>query len=151
MCLGMLSTSLSQWCWITLCHSWAQKFNQLGFVWWLVTMHLPLDHIPEVLNGFQVWRLGWPWQGLVLVVLHPHLDWPGCGMEHCPAVKNNPELGNIVRAEGSKFFQDNSVHGLIHVSSKDICPIPALLKHSQTITKPVSQPLWHVSSLNKNL
>src|SRR4029434_6928558 len=23
------------------------------------TIHLPLDHIPEVFNGIQVWRLGW--------------------------------------------------------------------------------------------
>lgn len=26
----------------------------------LVTIHLPVDHIPEVSNGVQVWRLGWP-------------------------------------------------------------------------------------------
>jgi hypothetical protein len=31
----------------------AQKFKQLGFVRWLVIIHLPLDHISEVFNGVQ--------------------------------------------------------------------------------------------------
>ncbi len=26
------------------------------FIWWLVTIHCPLDHIPEVFSGLQVWR-----------------------------------------------------------------------------------------------
>lgn len=37
----------------------AQIFKPLSSVCRLVTIHFPLDHIPEVFNGVQVWSLGW--------------------------------------------------------------------------------------------
>lgn len=52
--LGMLTTSLSHCCWVTLCHSWRKKLKQLSFFGWHVTIHLPLDHIPEVFSGVQI-------------------------------------------------------------------------------------------------
>ena len=53
-----------------------QEFKLLSLGWWLVTIQLPLDHIPEVFKGVRAWSLGWPCQGIDLVVLHPQLDWP---------------------------------------------------------------------------
>ena len=110
--LGMLSTSLSHCRWV------AQKFKQLGFVWWLVTIHLPLDHIPEVFNGIQVWRLGWPWQGPDVVVLHPHLHWPGCVAWSIVLLeKTLLRVGEHCQSKRKQvFFQDNFVPGLIHAS-----------------------------------
>ena len=79
----------------------AQQFKQFGFVWWLVTIHLPLDHIPEVFNEVQAWRMGWPWQGFDLVVLLPHLDW---GMEHCPAGQTNPQRWGMLSEQKEARF-----------------------------------------------
>lgn len=36
--LGVLITTLSHGCWVTLCQSWHQNFKQLGSIWWLVTI-----------------------------------------------------------------------------------------------------------------
>lgn len=75
---------------------------------------MPLNHIPETFKGFQVWRLGWPCQGLDLEVLHPHLDRPGCGHRH-PTGKTSLRMGEhgLNRME-PVFFQNNLVAGFIH-------------------------------------
>ena len=119
----------------------AQKVKQFSFVWWLVTIHLPLDYIPEVFNGVQVWRLGWPWQGLDQVVLHPHLDWPSCvawSIFLLEKNKQSSEFGNTARAEGSKCSSRITLYvaWFMRPSQRRICPIPALLKHPQIITDP---------------
>ena len=49
----------------------------------------------------------------------PSTPWPTwlCAMEHCPAGKNNPQCwGKLSEQKGSVFFQDDLVHGLMHVS-----------------------------------
>lgn len=28
-----------------------QELRQLSFLWWLVTIHIPLDHVPEFFKG----------------------------------------------------------------------------------------------------
>lgn len=52
---------------------WENNFKQGSFVWWLVTMSLPLGYITEVFIGAQVWRLGSQQQCLDLVALQLHL------------------------------------------------------------------------------
>lgn len=66
-------------------------FMPLCFIWWLVTINLPL-HL--------VWRLGCPWHGHDLVVFYPHFDWPGCVTWSIVLLKN-PIL-RVRGAEGSK-------------------------------------------------
>lgn len=81
-----------------------QQFKQLSFVWWLVAIHLPLNHIPELFSRVQVWRLAWPWPGIHLVVLHTHPDRPSwVALSTVLLEDQSSELGNIVRAEGSRF------------------------------------------------
>lgn len=50
MCLGILSTGLSHCCCMISCNSW-DKNSGFSDSWWLVTVHLPLDHVPEFFKG----------------------------------------------------------------------------------------------------
>lgn len=101
-----------------------QKVKQLSFLFWLVTIHRPLDHIPEVFSLVQVRRLSWPWQGFDHVVLHPHLDvlwaWSIVMLEN-----KSLKSANIAIEEKQIFFQKNFVH--VYLTNKHL-PIPVLLK-----------------------
>ena len=57
-------------------------------------------------------------QGLDLVVLHPHLDWPGC-VELSIVLLEKPILRfgeHCQSRRKQRFVQDNLVRGLIHAS-----------------------------------
>lgn len=94
------------------------KIQAAQLCWRLVTIHLPLDHIPEVFNGVQILRLSSPWQGPNLVVLHLHIDWPGC------VAWNIVLLEKLILSVGGHFqsrwkqvlYQDILVSGLFHAS-----------------------------------
>ena len=98
----------------------------LGYKPRLVTIHLPFDLIPEVFNGVQVWRLGWLWQFLDLVVFHPHFDWPGC-VARSIVLLEKPILrvGEHCQSRGKQAWFTRS-------SQRQICLIPALLKHPRS-------------------
>lgn len=125
----MLCTSLSHCSWVNLCAKYS-------FVWWPVTIPLPLNYIPEVFRGVQVWRLDWLWQGVDLVVLHPRLDWPGW-VAWSTVLLENPVLrdrDNFQSRRKEAFLQSNIVHGLICASVS----ILTLLKppdHHQSSTR----------------
>lgn len=61
-------------------------------------------------------------------------------MKHCPARKKNSSQSWRAFSEQKegRFLKDDRARGLIHSSfaKRQICPIPALLKHPQIITDP---------------
>ncbi len=59
-----------------------------------------------------------------------------CSMEHCPAEKKSSDFGNIVRAEGSKFSSSTTLYvaWIMCPSQRQMCLIPAFLKHPHIIT-----------------
>lgn len=95
--LGVLSTSFSHCWWVNFFDFWCKKSSNSA-VWWLVTIHLLLDHVPEVFKRGSSLGLGWPWWGLGLVVLHRHLDWP----DQWLAGKKRPQTwGTLSEQKGS--------------------------------------------------
>ena len=78
MCLGMLSTSLSHCRWVTLWYSWRKNSSSSASFHGLWPSIFLLITFQSFFYGIQVSKLGWPWQGPDLVILHPHLYWPGC-------------------------------------------------------------------------
>ena len=90
----------------------------------------------------QVWRLGWPWQGLDLVVFHPHLDCFGCVAWSIVLLKKTIlRVGEHCQSRRKQvFFQDNLIRGLIHASfTKTNLPDSSLAEappdHHQSCTK----------------
>lgn len=129
MCLGLLSTSPSHCFWRTSCHFWRKNKKSWALFDGLWPSIFLLVTFQRFFNGVQVWRLGWPWQGLDRVILHPQLNrpvWTGalsCWKNQCS------ELGNIFRAEGSKTSSRITLHlvWFMHPSQREICPVPAPL------------------------
>lgn len=58
------------------------------------------------------------------------------GMEHRLAGNSSNQLGNIVKAQESKFSFRMYMAQLMCPLQNKICPIPALLIHTQIITNP---------------
>ncbi len=99
-----------------------------------------------MVRGFQwglVWRLGWPWQGLDLVVLiHTLIDlavWYGA--LSCWKIQTSNLVNTTVRTEWRKFSSRITltwyVTCFMHPSQRQMCPNPALMKHPQIITDPL--------------
>ena len=139
MCLGMLSTSLSHCRWVTLCHSWRKNSSSSALFDGLWPSIFLLITFQRFLMGF---RSGdWAGHDRVLIwwsFIHTFTDlavWHGalsCWKKH------SSELGNIVRAKGSKFSSRTTLYlaWFMRPSQRQICLIPALLKHPQIITDP---------------
>lgn len=98
--------------------------QQFSFVWLHVSIHLPLNHIPEVFIMVQVQRLGLPWQGLDLLVLPPLL---AVWHETLSCWKKTVQSSELGSRKQHIFFQDNRVCGF------DSCVVPAQL-----------QPYWSI-------
>jgi len=114
--LGMLSIGLLHCYWVTLCDSWHKNSSRMALFDALWHCVLPLDHILEVFTGVQVWSLGWPWQSLDLVVLHPKSLAVLHGALSC-GIKTILWFGKHCQNRRKLiFFQDNLVRGLSHAS-----------------------------------
>jgi hypothetical protein len=48
---------------------------QLQYPFWfnLILPQPPLDMIPQVFNGVEIWRLCWPWEDIEIIILKPTL------------------------------------------------------------------------------
>ena len=137
--LGMLSTSLSHCCWVTLWRSWRESSSSSALfdgLW-------PSIFLLITFQRFSMGFMSGDWAGHDRVLIwwsfiHTFTDlavWHGalfCWKKH------SSELGNIVRAEGSKFSTRTTLYlaWFMRLSQRQICPIPALLKHPQIITDP---------------
>ncbi len=137
--LGMLSTSLSHCCWVTLCHSWCKNPNSSALFdgLWPSTFLLITFRSFQWGSGLEIGLvLTGPWSGGPPST--PWLTWL-CGMEHCPAGKNNPQSWRTLSEQKENKFSSRITLYLAWFmchSQRHICQIPALLKHPQTITAP---------------
>lgn len=77
------------------------------------------DHIAKVSVGFR---------SSGLLVLHPQLDWCGCGMEHCPAGQTNPHIWGT-----SSEQKDDLVHDLTLRPSQRCTPTLQIVSRSSEI------------------
>lgn len=142
MCLGMLSTSLSHCRWVTLCHSLHKYSSSSALFDGLWPSIFLLITFQRFLMGFRSGN--WAGHDRVLIwwsFIHTFTDQVWHGAFSCWK-KHSSELGNIVRAKGSKF----SSHRPNGLSTR----IPFDSQHQQTWFGQ-TEVKWHVLPYKEKL